>query len=111
MPCKACIDAIGELHYLYVKRVKRRYFFLFGNFCCGCCVKDESHIRDLSWVRKQGQIVEQEKEKLRQKVRILLKKKPDSFAELPVIFEHGLIDTEHVFRGSVCLKRLKFKKD
>jgi len=54
-------------------------------------------MRDLSWVRKQGQIVEREKKKFRQKIRIPMKKKLDLFAELYEVFERRLKDTESAF--------------
>ena len=54
-------------------------------------------MRDLSWVKKQGQIVEREKKKIRQKVRIPMKKKLDSFAELYEVFEQRFKDTESAF--------------
>jgi len=54
-------------------------------------------MRDLSWVKKQGQIVEREKKKIRKKIRIPMKKKLDSFAELYEVFEQRLKDTESAF--------------
>lgn len=47
-------------------------------------------MRDLSWVRKQGQIVA--REKICRELHIPLKKKLDSFAELYEVFEQRLRD-------------------
>jgi hypothetical protein len=54
-------------------------------------------MRDLSWVRKQGQIVEREKKKMRQQVHLPLKEKLDWYAEVYEAFEQRLDDTESVF--------------
>jgi len=54
-------------------------------------------MRDLIWVRKQGQIVEREKKKMRQQVHLPLKEKLDWYAEVYEAFEQRLDDTESVF--------------
>ena len=54
-------------------------------------------MRDLSWVRKQGQIVEREKKEMRQQVHLPLKKKLYWYAEVYEAFEQRLDDTESVF--------------
>ena len=54
-------------------------------------------MRDLIWVRKQGQIVEREKKKMRQQVHLPLKEKLDWYAEVYEAFEQRLDDTKSVF--------------
>ena len=54
-------------------------------------------MRDLSWVRKKGQIVEREKKKMRRQVHLPLKEKLEWYAEVYEAFEQRLDDTESVF--------------
>ena len=46
-------------------------------------------MRDLSWGKKQGKIIEREKKRIRQTVHIPLKKKLDTFAELYETFDRS----------------------
>ncbi len=55
-------------------------------------------MRDLSWVRKQGEIVAQEKKKMRQRFQLPLKKKLNWYAEVYEAFEKRMDDTESVYR-------------
>ncbi len=67
-------------------------------------------MRDLSWVRKQGQIVAREKKKIRRELHMPLKKKLDSFAELYDVFEQRLRDTEPVFRGKHMSEKIELQE-
>jgi len=55
-------------------------------------------MRDLSWVRKQGEIVAREKKKMRQRFHLPLKKKLDWYAEAYETFEKRMDDTENIYR-------------
>jgi len=55
-------------------------------------------MRDLSWIRKQGRIIEEEKRRIRRESHIPIKRKLDSFSELYEIFEERFRDTEHLFQ-------------
>ena len=56
-------------------------------------------MRDLSWIRKQGRIIEEEKRRIRRKSHIPVKEKLDSYSELYEIFEKKFKDTEIFFQG------------
>lgn len=66
-------------------------------------------MRDLSWVRKQGKIIEREKKRIRQTVRIPLKKKLDTFAELYETFDRRFKDTEPIFRGKRLSEKIELQ--
>ena len=64
-------------------------------------------MRDLSWTRKQGRIIEEEKRRIRRESHIPIREKLDSFSELYEIFEERFKDTELFFRD----KRFSAKID
>ena len=67
-------------------------------------------MRDLTWVRKQGQIIEREKKKIRQSIRIPIKEKLDSYAELYEAFEQRIKDTEPVFFNKRFSQKIELQK-
>jgi hypothetical protein len=67
-------------------------------------------MRDLSWVRKQGQIVAREKKKIRQELHIPPKTKFDSFAELYEVFEQRFKDTEPIFAGKRMSEKIELQE-
>ncbi|MBW2064032.1 MAG: hypothetical protein JRJ03_03765 [Deltaproteobacteria bacterium] len=54
-------------------------------------------MRDLSFGRKQGEIVGRAKKKMRQQAKLSLRKKLDWYAEVYETFEQRLDDTERIF--------------
>ena len=66
-------------------------------------------MRDLSWVRRQGQIIEREKRKIRKKVQIPDKDKLDSFVDLYEVFEKRLKDTEYIFREKRYTEKIELQ--
>lgn len=69
----------------------------------------EAIMRDLSWVKKQGQIIEREKRKIRQKVHRPPKEKLDSFAELYEAFEYWFKKTERIFGNKHLSEKIKLQ--
>ena len=67
-------------------------------------------MRDLSWVRKQGQIVAREKKKFRQEIQVSVKKKLDSLAELYEVFEQRLKDTEPIFAAKRMSEKIALQQ-
>ena len=66
-------------------------------------------MRDLSWVRRQGQIIEREKRKIRKKIQTPAKDKLDSFVDLYEVFEKRLRDTEPIFREKRCAEKIELQ--
>jgi signal transduction histidine kinase len=55
-------------------------------------------MRDLSWIRKQGRIIEEEKRRIRRETHVPIREKLESFTELFEIFEERLKETEIFFQ-------------
>jgi hypothetical protein len=55
-------------------------------------------MRDLSWIRKQGRIIEEEKRRIRREAHVPIREKLESFSELFEIFEERLKETEIFFQ-------------
>jgi hypothetical protein len=55
-------------------------------------------MRDLSWIRKQGRIIEEEKRRIRRETHVPIMEKLESFSELFEIFEERLKETEIFFQ-------------
>jgi hypothetical protein len=55
-------------------------------------------MRDLSWIRKQGRIIEEEKRRIRRETHVPIREKLESFSELFEIFEERLKKTEIFFQ-------------
>lgn len=67
-------------------------------------------MQDLSWARKQGQIIAREKKKIRQEFHIPLKNKLDSLAELYEVFEQRLKDTEPIFEAKRMSEKIELQE-
>ena len=67
-------------------------------------------MQDLIWVRKQGRIVAREKKKIRQKLRIPLKKKLDALAELYEVFEQRLKESGPVFVAKLVSEKIELQE-
>lgn len=55
-------------------------------------------MRDLSWIRKQGRIIEEEKRRIRRETHVPIREKLESLSELFEIFEERLKKTEIFFQ-------------
>lgn len=66
-------------------------------------------MHDLSWVRKQGEIIEEQKRRIRRENCLPIKEKLDAFAELYETFENKLNNTKALFYENRRLARIELQ--
>ena len=64
-------------------------------------------MKDLSWIRKQGKIIETEKKRIRCMDQVSINEKLDKFSELYEIFENKIKNNRVVFESRYHLEKIK----
>ena len=63
-------------------------------------------MKDLSWIRKQGKIIEKEKKRIRCMEQISLNEKLGTFFELYEIFENKITNNRVIFESRYHLEKI-----